>query len=115
MKIIPATVTALAIASALGGVAVAQTPNISGAWEREGFNLGQATADGQRRDGTAPPRAEPPPLKPEPLKEYQARLKAIADANAKGTPLATGYVNCLGDGMPMMMNAMFPIEFLQSP
>jgi len=90
-------------------------PNISGAWERYGAALGQPTADAQRRDGTFPPRATPPPLRPEPMKIYQARLKAIQEANAKGTPIATGYVQCLGDGMPAMMQAMFPIEFLQSP
>ena len=87
-------------------------PDFSGAYERFGAALGQPTADAERRDGTIPPRNTPPPLKPGPMKEYQARLKEIQDANAKGTPIATGYVNCLGDGMPMMMNAMFPLEFL---
>src|SRR5713226_5953313 len=90
-------------------------PNISGAWERYGFNLGQATADGQRRDGTAPPRSEQPVVKPAFQKEYQDRLAAIRDANAKGAPIATGAVQCLGEGMPAMMQATFPIEFLQSP
>jgi hypothetical protein len=93
----------------------AQPPNISGAWERYGFNLGQPTADGQRRDGTIPPRSEQPVIKPAFQKEYQDRLNAIRDANAKGAPIASNYVDCLGDGMPLMMQAMFPIEFLQSP
>ena len=93
----------------------ATPPNISGAWERYGFNLGQATADGQRRDGTAPPRSEQPTLKPAFQKEYQDRLAAIREANAKGAPLATGAVQCLGEGMPAVMGATFPIEFLQSP
>jgi hypothetical protein len=92
-----------------------EPPNISGAWERYGFNLGQATADGQRRDGTIPPRSEQPVVKPAYQKDYQDRLNAVRDANAKGSPLASNYVDCLGDGMPMMMAAMFPIEFLQSP
>jgi hypothetical protein len=92
----------------------AGTPNISGAWERYGNVFGQLT-EAQRNDKTIPPRAAPAPLKPEPMKLYQDRLKAIQEANAKGTPIATGYVECLGDGMPMMMGAMFPIEFLQSP
>ena len=92
----------------------APAPNISGAWERYGNVFGPLT-EAQRNDKTIPPRALPPPLKAEPMKIYQARLKAIQDANAKGTPIATGYVECLGDGMPMMMGAMFPIEFLQSP
>lgn len=89
-------------------------PDISGAWERYGAALGQATADAGRTDGTIPPRATPPPLKPEPMKVYQAKLQAVREANAKGVPLSSNYVNCLGDGMPLMMQAMFPIEFLQS-
>ena len=106
---------ALAGATALSAQEKTAPPNISGAWERYGNLLGQPTADAQRADGTAPPRALPPPLKPGPMKIYQDRLQAIRDANAKGTPIATGYVECLGDGMPAMMQAMFPIEFLQSP
>jgi hypothetical protein len=108
-------VVAIWCAASLGAQQKTAEPNISGAWERYGAALGQPTADAQRRDGTIPPRNPPPPLKPGPMKEYQARLKEIQDANTKGAPIATGYVNCLGDGMPMMMNAMFPIEFLQSP
>jgi hypothetical protein len=108
-------VAAFAGAAALGAQQNTAPPNISGAWERYGSQLGQTTADAQRRDGTMPPRATPPPLKAAPMKIYQDRLKAIQEANAKGTPIATGYVECLGDGMPMMMQAMFPIEFLQSP
>lgn len=93
----------------------AQAPNISGAWERYGFNLGQPTADGQRQDGTIPPRSEQPAVKPAFQKEYQNRLAAIREANVKGAPIATGAVQCLGEGMPAMMQATFPIEFLQSP
>jgi len=109
-------ISAFAAAATLGAQQKAATPpNISGAWERYGFNLGQPTGDGQRRDGTIPPRSEQPALKPAAMKEYQDRLAAIRAANAKGAPLASGYVDCLGDGMPSMMAAMFPIEFLQSP
>ena len=35
-------------------------------------------------------------------------------ADAKGEPLATNYTDCLPDGMPTMMGAMFPMEILQS-
>src|SRR3954471_11704071 len=113
---------ALAIAGAvtLGAQQKASTspgsvPNISGAWERYGNNPGRGTAAGQRPDGTIPPRSETPSIKPAFQKEYQDRLAAIREANARGAPIATGYVECLGDGMPLMMAAMFPIEFLQSP
>ena len=86
-------------------------PDFTGSYERYGNIFGQPTP-AQLADRTIPARNPPPPLKPEPMKEYQARLQAIRDADRKGTPLASGYVSCLGDGMPMMMNAMFPIEFL---
>ena len=86
-------------------------PDFSGAYERYGNVFGQPTPQ-QAADKTIPARNPPAPLKPGPLKEYQDRLAAIREADRKGTPIATGYVSCLGDGMPSMMNAMFPIEFL---
>src|SRR5262245_66412555 len=106
MRILSFAVLAIAFAVALGAQKK-EPPNISGAWEGYGFNLGQPTADGQRRDGTIPPRSEQPALKPAYQKEYQDRLSTIRDANAKGAPIASNYVECLGDGMPLMMQAMF--------
>jgi hypothetical protein len=102
---------AMAAAVALSAQAPANHPDFSGAYERYGNIFGQPTA-AQLADKTIPPRNPPPPLKPEPMKDYQARLAAVREADRKGTPLASVYVNCLGDGMPSMMNAMFPIEFL---
>jgi hypothetical protein len=102
---------ALATAVAAQQRTVSQVPDISGAWERYGFGPPGAAPS---QNPLIPPRATPPPLKPEAMKEWQARVQASREADAKGTPLATGYVNCLPDGMPSMMGAMFPIEFLQS-
>jgi hypothetical protein len=98
---------AIAAAVTLHAQAPAAHPDFSGAYERYN-NFGPNAAT----DKAVPPRNPPPPLKPGPMKQYQDRLAAIRAADQKGTPLASGYVNCLGDGMPMMMNAMFPIEFL---
>jgi hypothetical protein len=114
MKAISAAIAAVGLAAALGVQAIAQQPahpDFSGSYERYGNIFGQPTP-AQLADKTIPPRNPPPPLKAGPMKEYQDRLTAIREADRKGTPLASGYVNCLGDGMPMMMNAMFPIEFL---
>ena len=102
---------AFACAATLAAQQPASHPDFSGSYERFGNVFGQPTA-AQLADKTIPPRNPPPPLKPGPMKEYQDRLAAIREADRKGTPIATGYVSCLGDGMPMMMNAMFPIEFL---
>jgi hypothetical protein len=93
--------------------AVATVPDITGSWERYRFTFGPRTEE-QRRDPNMPPQAPPPPLKPGPLKEWQARVQAAREADAKGQPLATGYTYCLPDGMPSMMGAMFPLEILQS-
>jgi hypothetical protein len=90
-------------------------PDITGSWLRQGFTVGLPTAE-QNQAGR--PAAPPPPAQPlvkEPYRtEWQARLKTIRDADAKGEPLANNAVACLPDGMPGMMTAVFPMEILQS-
>jgi hypothetical protein len=87
-----------------------QPVDFSGTWER--WPSITYPTPGPHKFGTPP--QPPPPLKPEYLGAWtaeQARLKAAAD---KGEPIATGYEKCLPDGMPTMMNGMFPMEVLQS-
>jgi hypothetical protein len=86
-------------------------PDISGSWERLG---GLGARGGGARDATVPPPAPQPQLKPAYQKEWQDRVQAARAADAKGEPLATSATHCLPDGMPSMMNAVFPIEILQS-
>ena len=84
----------------------------SGAWDRY-----PAFGD-SRVDPTVkppPPDMDPAPLKPEYKAAYDAEQKKIAEANAAGKPIATGYTHCLPDGMPTMMMGMFPMEVLQTP
>ncbi len=110
--IVAGTLAALvAYAATLSAQQPSSHPDFSGAYERFGNIFGQPTP-AQLADKTIPPRNPPAPLKPGPMKEYQDRLAAIREADRRGAPLASGYVSCLGDGMPSMMNAMFPIEFL---
>ncbi|MBF8269753.1 MAG: hypothetical protein HW386_1462 [Gammaproteobacteria bacterium] len=87
--------------------------DIGGAWQRYGIMFNAANmATG---DKNIPPPVSDPPLKAEFLREWQAQRQARRDADAAGTPIANpNYVNCIGDGMPTMMVAMFPIEFLLS-
>jgi len=87
--------------------AIPTTPDISGSWERFRGGAGQARE-------LSPPQAPQPPLKPQFLKEWQAKTQAAREADAKGTPLANNATLCLPEGMPAMMGATFPIEFLQS-
>ena len=92
-------------------------PEIGGAWERHGgFVAGPRVGTPPRPadPATIPPPATPPPLKPEYVKEWQTRVQAAREAEAKGQPLATGYTSCLPDGVPSMMAAMFPLEFILS-
>src|SRR5262245_18732174 len=85
-------------------------PDITGSWERYGARGGP----GAQRDATMPAPAPQPSLKPEYLKEWQTKLQAAREADAKGTPLATNATLCLPEGMPAMMGATFPMEILQS-
>jgi hypothetical protein len=87
-------------------------PDITGSWERHGGFLGRGA--GAQKDPLIPPQAPPPPLRPQYYKEWQAKVQAAREADARGEPLATGSTHCLPDGMPGMMGAVFPMEILQS-
>jgi len=56
-----------------------------------------------------------PPLKAKYLAAWKARRKASHEADLNGTPLYGGYEDCIPDGMPAMMMAMFPMDVLQTP
>src|SRR5215470_16120348 len=111
LTLLPTAFASVVLAGQRG--ATSSVPDITGSWERLG-----AVRGGPVRGGTtnsyAPPPAPQPPLKPQYLEEWQAKVQAAREADAKGQPLATGYTNCLPDGMPSMMAAMFPMEILQS-
>lgn len=79
-------------------------PDFSGSWERHRAPPG---------DPTNPPAESPPPLKREFLEEWEERRQAAREADARGEPIATGYVMCLPDGVPSMMSGPFPVEILQ--
>jgi len=89
----------------------AGVPDITGSWERLGFGARLPEA---QRQFLPPAGGGQPPLKPEPRKEWQARVQAAREADAKGQPLATNATACLPEGMPAMMGATFPMEILQS-
>jgi hypothetical protein len=81
---------------------------LTGAWDRYGTEKLDPRV-------TAAPPVSPPPLKPAYQAEWEATQKASKEADARGQPLYGGYAQCLPDGMPAMMMAMFPMEVLQTP
>jgi hypothetical protein len=88
--------------------------DFSGTWDR----YPQALESGRDPSTVFPPVPDAipaPPLKPEFLAAWQAERKRIEDANAAGRPIATHYTECIPDGMPAMMQAMFPMEVLMTP
>jgi hypothetical protein len=89
----------------------ASVHGLTGTWNRYP-QLGQAP-DPKLPPPPAP--VPPPPLKPQYQADWDAKQKAIHDADARGEPPFTDYVKCLPDGMPTMMIGMFPMEVLQTP
>jgi hypothetical protein len=85
--------------------------DFSGTWDR------YPQAIDTQRDRTVvapPPDIPPPPLKAQYKADYDAHMAKVAAANARNEPIATGYTHCLPDGMPAMMQAMFPMEVIQA-
>jgi hypothetical protein len=85
--------------------------DFSGTWDRYPLSL-----DSQRDPSVVPPPVDvpAPPLKPQFKAAYDAERKRLADADKRGEPIATHYTECIPDGMPAMMMAMFPMEVLQT-
>lgn len=83
-------------------------PNISGTWER------------YPEDWAGPDPDDPvPPNGPFPLNEPYASAYADlqqrkAAANRAGTPLANSSTRCLPEGMPTIMEAIYPIQIVQT-
>ena len=91
---------------------------ITGTWERYSGNGGfTGGADGPKPPPgvTVPPRIQTPPFKPEHLAAYQAASKAAREADLRGQPIAINSVQCIPEGMIAMMNAIFPMEILETP
>jgi hypothetical protein len=85
-------------------------PNITGQWAMyPGF-----------RGPPPDPKLVPPPATPLLLKAkykgpYEALRAAQIESDKRGEPLANASTECLPDGMPRMMSAIYPVEFLQTP
>lgn len=99
------------VTCALSAPSIADTPNISGVWNR--YPPLPGTFSGQ----PDPPEwnTGEPPLK-EPYKTQWDQLqKKLADAEAAGKPLPDDSALCRPDGTPMVMWAHYALQILQNP
>jgi hypothetical protein len=101
---------ALFIGLLLAAAPVAAQPDFSGSWER--YPPPGETADPRFAPTPVP---IPPPLKPEWLEKWRAHEETLAARTREGQPPGDNYVKCLPDGMPAMMQGMFPMEIFQRP
>jgi hypothetical protein len=98
---------ALVMAS-LAAPAMAQA-DLTGTWERY-------PPPGETPDPRFAPSPIPdPPLKAEYMPAYRANQAKLASRLAESQPAGDNYVKCLPDGMPAMMQGMFPMEVFQRP
>lgn len=101
---------------AQGAAAPAETKygarDIGGTWERYPTQFA-----GSGSDANSPARPAPvpdPPLKPEYFGPWRVAQDEAAALSRAGVPPATNYTHCIGEGMPGMMQAMFPMEVLDT-
>ncbi len=110
------TSRALLLGALLAGTASAATaapksahPDFSGTWERY-------PAPGEKADPRYAPSVIPnPQLKPQYRAEWEAGQKILKQRLEEGQPAGDNYVHCIPDGMPAMMQGMFPMEIFQRP
>jgi hypothetical protein len=64
--------------------------------------------------GGPPARTPEAPLKEPYLTQYRTQQRANQEAEARGEPVPSEGAQCLPQGMPAMMTAIFPMEVLQT-
>jgi hypothetical protein len=100
---------ALFAAAGLAGLAAPALaePDLTGTWER--YPQPGDTPDPALVSAPIPD----PPLKPEYKAPWAANQEKLAARIAEGQPAGDNYVKCIPDGMPAMMQGMFPMEIFQ--
>lgn len=94
-------------------VASGATPDFSGTWER--YPDPYAIFDEMPFADDPPPPGGGPTLKAPYAGEYKQLMQRRAEASRKGQPLADPSTQCLPEGMPTIMGAIYPIEIVQTP
>jgi hypothetical protein len=106
-------VVAAALLLAAHATASCATPDFSGTWER--YPDPYAEFANTPFADNPPPPAGGPKLKEPYARAYRELNQRKAEADKKGTPLADPSTQCLVEGMPTIMAAVYPIEILQTP
>jgi hypothetical protein len=113
-EVAPANPVSAASAGPAQPAEIAGQPNISGVWEIYPDPFGDG-GDDQTAFIELPVPGDGPKLK-EPWASTWKKLRADRDAALKaGKPKLDPSVQCLPEGMPMIMGAIFPLEILQTP
>ena len=109
----------LAFALTLNGMAAAQAPTgmmgFNGSWERYPSVAGGLGSDPNHLGPRAPEPIPAPPLKPEYYGEWRANADRAIELSQQGLPPVDSGSACLPQGMPGMMQAIFPMEVLVTP
>lgn len=95
---------------------VHEIQGLNGSWERwpsRAAGLGSDAAPTPEELRVAP--IPEPPLKPEYIDAWREGQAEIQRLTEQGLPPANNYSACIGDGMPAMMQGMFPMEVLETP
>jgi hypothetical protein len=102
---------ALLAGASLAAIAApaAAEPDFTGSWER------YPQPEEQPDPRYAPSPIPDPPLKPAYKGPWEANQQKLAERLAESQPAGDNYVRCLPDGMPAMMQGMFPMEIFQRP
>jgi len=88
-------------------------PDFSGTWER--YPDPYAIFNDMPFAEDPPPPDGGPTLKEPYASEYKKLIQRKAEASRKGKPLADPSTQCMPEGMPTIMGAIYPIEFVQTP
>jgi hypothetical protein len=94
-------------------VATGATPDFSGTWER--YPDPYAIFNEMPFADDPPPPGGGPTLRKPYASEYKKLMQRRAEASKKGQPLADPSTQCMPEGMPTIMGAIYPIEIVQTP
>ncbi|HEY5666182.1 MAG TPA: hypothetical protein VIV64_05620 [Gammaproteobacteria bacterium] len=104
------------VVTAAAAQQVHEIRGFNGSWERwpsRSAGLGSDVAPVPDELRVAP--IPEPPLKPEYIDAWREGQAEIQRLTEQGLPPANNYSACIGDGMPAMMQGMFPMEVLETP